>query len=165
MNWAEFKRAVPEIALLGEERFGQTGLALIGTLRRDGSPRISPVEPYFADDHLLLGMISRSKKALDLLRDSRCVIHSVVSDRNGSEGEFKLRGHAVLVSDPEMLERYCEAYAARQGGRPPAGFPAHLFSLDIGNAAFIGWDIAQSEMIVKRWTTRHGLRETRRKYP
>ncbi len=165
MNWAEFKRAVPEIALLGAERFGQTGLALMGILRRDGSPRISPVDPYFADEHLLLGMMLGSKKALDLLRDPRCVVHSVVSDRNGSEGEFKLRGRAVPVSNPEMLERYYEAYAARQGGRPPAGFPAHLFSLDIGSAAFIGWDIAEGEMIVKRWIPRHGLRETRRKYP
>ena len=165
MNWGEFKRTVPEIARLGEERFEQTGLALIGTVRRDGSPRVSPVEPYLADDHLLLGMMARSKKAVDLLRDPRCVVHSVVSDRNGSEGEFKLRGRAVLVEDPELLESYCRAYAARQGGRPPAGFPAHLFSLDIGSAAFIGWDIAMSEMLVKRWTPRHGLRETRRKYP
>ncbi len=41
----------------------------------------------------------RSQKTHDLLRDARCVLHSSVSDINGSEGEFKLYGRAVQVDD------------------------------------------------------------------
>jgi hypothetical protein len=42
---------------------------LVGTLTKDGSPRITPVEAYILDGHLLSNMIPRSLKALDLLRD------------------------------------------------------------------------------------------------
>ena len=71
MTWGKFKSHSPELAALGEERFESTGLVLLGTLRKDGWPRISPVEPLIADGHLYLGMMWQSRKALDLLRDPR----------------------------------------------------------------------------------------------
>ena len=79
MIWEDFKQSAPILAALGEERFQRTGLVLIATLRKDGWPRISPVEPLIADGHLYLGMMWQSRKALDLLRDPRCTVHSVVS--------------------------------------------------------------------------------------
>ena len=90
MRWHEFAAAAPELATLGEQRFESSGLCLVGTLRRDGSPRISPVEPYVAAGHLFLGMMPNSRKALDLLRDPRVVVHSVTCDREGTDGDFKL---------------------------------------------------------------------------
>ena len=92
MNWAEFARLEPELAVWGAERFERTGLVFVGTLRKDGWPRISPVEPMFVGEQLYLGMMWRSVKALDLLRDPRCTIHNAVSDREGGDGEFKLYG-------------------------------------------------------------------------
>src|SRR5688572_25448622 len=101
MKWSEFAAACPRFATLGEESFDRFGLLLLGTLRRDGWPRISPVEPVITDDgELELGMIWQSKKALDLLREPRCHLHSVVTDRNGTEGEFKLWGRARDLSTP-----------------------------------------------------------------
>jgi hypothetical protein len=35
---------------------------------------------------------------LDLLRDSRIVVHSVTSDREGTEGDVKLYGRAIDIS-------------------------------------------------------------------
>ena len=90
-------------------QFGRTGLALVGTLRRDGWPRISPVEPFIANGQLYLGMMWRSVKALDLLRDPRCVVHSTVSDRDGTEGEFKVYGRAREVNDPDELRIFGDA--------------------------------------------------------
>ena len=52
-------------------------------------PRISPVEPLIADGHLYLGMMWRSRKALDLLRDPRCTVHSTVSERNGTRASSR----------------------------------------------------------------------------
>ncbi len=69
MNWQGFWAAAPELAALGEQRLTDTDLCLLGTLRKDGSPRVSPCEVYAVDGELLLGMMWRSKKALDLLRD------------------------------------------------------------------------------------------------
>jgi hypothetical protein len=147
MNWAEFSDAAPEMAKLGEERFERTGVVLVGSVRKDGSPRISPVEPLITQGHLLLGMMWQSKKALDLLRDPRCLVHSTICNRDGSEGEFKLRGRAVNVTDPGMRERYCEALYEKIAWRPEE--PYHLFSVDIESASFIVYD--NEEKTVKRW--------------
>ena len=106
MRWCQFERLEPDLARLGEERFDRTGLALVGTIRADGWPRISPVEPLITDGELYLGMTWRSRKALDLLRDSRCAVNSTVSDRHGTEGELKVYGRAVDVTDPERRSRY-----------------------------------------------------------
>src|SRR6266576_5277939 len=100
MRWEEFASAAPELAELGAERFDKAGLSLVGTLRADGSPRISPVEPQFADGELMLGMMWQSRKARDLLRDPRVVVHSVVANKDGSEGDFKAYGRVRDVPDP-----------------------------------------------------------------
>ena len=92
MNWAEFTQASPELADLFRERLDKTGLALIGSIRKDGTPRISPLEADVFEDHLLLGMMWQSRKALDLLRDPRCLVHSVVANKDGKDGEVKVRG-------------------------------------------------------------------------
>jgi hypothetical protein len=91
MIWRDLEAAAPEIARLGKERFDRARLALLGTLRKDGSPRISPVEPYLTQGHLLFGAMSWSLKRRDLLRDPRCVLHSAISDPDSGEGELKLR--------------------------------------------------------------------------
>src|SRR5918911_1791989 len=113
MRWDEFVSAAPELAVLGEERLRDRELCLVGTLRRNGWPRISPVEPDFVDGELMLGMMWRSPKALDLLRDPRCVVHSVVADRRGTDGDFKLYGRAADVRDPEKRARYRATVRAR----------------------------------------------------
>ena len=59
---------------MADERIQATGILLLGTIRADGRPRISPCEPYVVDGELLLGMMWQSKKALDLLRDRRLTL-------------------------------------------------------------------------------------------
>jgi len=149
---------------VGERKLGGPGVVLVATIRRDGTPRIDPVEPFFSHGHLLLGMM-RSQKAFDLLRDPRCLLHNPISDPNGSEGEFKLRGRAVDVQGANLWEGYRQAYADRWKRRPPEGFPFRVFSLDIDSAALIRWDIEKGEMIIGLWSLAHGVTETRRKYP
>jgi hypothetical protein len=136
MRWDAFAAAVPELAGLGEERLRAKELCLVGTLRRNGWPRISPVEPEFVDGELLLGMMWQSPKALDLLRDPRLVVHSVVSNRDGKEGDFKLYGRAVDVQDPERRAAYRAAIKARIDWEPPEP-NYHLFAVDIDSAGFV----------------------------
>ena len=139
MNWAEFKAADPEMAYLGEERFRRNGLALVGTLSRGGWPRISPVEPLVVEGALYLGMTWRSRKALDLLRDPRITVHSAVSNRDGSDGEFKLYGRAEDVKAPEIRKVYVEALARELGYElgEDEEKEFHLFAVDIERAAFV----------------------------
>ena len=134
-TWQQFASLAPELAALGEAQFARTGLALVGTQRRDGWPRISPVEPFIVDGQLYLGMMWRSVKALDLLRDPRCVVHSTVSDREGTEGEFKVYGRAVEVNDLEERRRFGEAVYAAIGFRPEEP-EFHCFAIAIESVAF-----------------------------
>ena len=76
MNWDQFRQSAPDLASLAEERFQRHCLALVGTLRRNGWPRISPVEPPVVEGVLYFGMTWRSRKALDLLRDSRITVQN-----------------------------------------------------------------------------------------
>ena len=159
MIWREFEGAAPELAALGRERFEATHVALLGTLRRDGSPRISPIEPKLVFGQLLLGMLAESHKAHDLLRDSRCTLHSAVSDVNGSEGEFKLDGRALLVNDPSVLHGDYEAWWTAAGASP-----SRVFSFDIAGAAHIAWDLEKGEMTIRRWSPTSGVETTVQAY-
>ena len=135
MIWDDFKLSAPRLAARGEEQIERTGLILLGTLRRNGWPRISPVEACFTDGRLYLGMMWQSRKALDLLRDPRCTVHSVVSKRDGTEGEFKLYGRAVDIRNLETRERYADAVYEKIGWHPEEP-EYHLFSIDIESASF-----------------------------
>src|SRR5690348_660142 len=83
-----------------------TGVVLIGTIRKDGSPRISCVEPCILDGVLYLGMMWQSRKALDLLQDPRIVVHNTICTSTGDEVEFSLHGRAIDIRDPEVRRRY-----------------------------------------------------------
>ena len=149
MNWSEFELESPGLAALGEERFERTGLVLVGTIRKDGWPRICPVEPLLFDGRLCLGMMWQSRKALDLLRAPRCTVNSVVSDKDGAEGEFKLFGIAVEENDLEVRGRYCDALFEKIGWKPEEP-EFHLFAIDIRSAAFVRFEDEEMEHIVWR---------------
>jgi hypothetical protein len=87
LTWAELEAAAPEIALRGSELLDRFQFVLVGTLTKDGSPRVNPCEAYVIDGHLLLNMMPRSLKALDLLRDPRIYVHTPVT----SEGRNRRR--------------------------------------------------------------------------
>jgi hypothetical protein len=136
MRWDRFEGTCPEIADQARRRFVEDGLCMLGTLRADGSPRISPCELDFAGGELMLGMMWQSRKARDLLRDPRCVVHSCTSDRMATQGDVKLYGRAVDVRDPERRTVYCDAIRARIDWAPDEP-NFHVFAIDIASAAYI----------------------------
>ena len=146
-SWAEFGAAAPDLAETAERLLDGPGVVLLGTLRRDGWPRISPVEPVFTAGDLWLGMTLRSRKALDLRRDPRCLVHNAVADRTGESGEIKLRGRAVEVLGGAERERYADALLAKIGWRPEGAY--HLFRLDLMDVGSV-WREGE-EQKVRRW--------------
>ena len=134
MTWQECARQDPGLAALGQERLDRNGLVMLGTLRKNGWPRISLVEPLFFNGQRYLGTMWRSQKALNLLRDSRCTIHNTVSVRHTSEGEFKIYGRALKITDPGERERYAEAVFQKIGFQPKEP-EFHRFAIDIESAA------------------------------
>ena len=139
MRWSE----LPDVC---HQRLLDPGVVLVATIRPDGTPRLSPVEPYVHDDaNLYLAMLWRSHKAADLLRDPRVLVHSVVTNRDGADGEVKLRGIARPVED----ERVCEGIERDLGWRPDPG-RHHLFVVDIESVAFVCY-AANGDQHVTLW--------------
>lgn len=129
---------------------------MLGTLRADGSPRISPCELDFAAGHLILGMMWQSRKALDLLRDPRCVLHTCTTDRMGTEGDAKIYGRALDVQDPELRQIYRDTVKERIDWAPDEP-NFHAFSIDVQSAGFItfgepktvfAWDPARGTQVL-----------------
>jgi hypothetical protein len=91
-----------------------------------------------------------SLKARDLLRDPRILVHSVVADRDGSGGEYKVRGRAVLEEREDVQSRYGDVVSERLGWSPEVG-KFHLFRVDVEDVTFIRWDDATNDQYVTRW--------------
>ena len=128
-------------------------MGLLGTLRRDGAPRIDPVEPHFTDDDLVLGAMRGTAKAYALRRDPRCVLHSTISGPDTGEADVKLSGHGEQST----------VHAGWWAGRPPED--VDVYALQVEEAVAVEWNLAASSMVVRRWTPGTGERVRERTYP
>ncbi len=150
MNWSQVERQQPRLAELGRERLIAPGVVLVGTTRADGTPRISAVEPFLMDGALWLSMLWHSTKAADLTRDQRILVHSVIANRDGGDGEFKIRGTAKSNHDGTMQRRYADAVGQALGWQPVPG-RFHLFEVDIDDVTYMRYDDATGDQFVVRW--------------
>jgi Pyridoxamine 5'-phosphate oxidase len=158
LGWRDMEVGAPEIARLGMARLNAAHVAMLGTLRPDGSPRISPIEPYLVNSRLLVGAITWSGKTADLRRDPRYVLHSMVTGPDSGEGELKLQGLAAEAS-PALRS----AVGAWWSAQPPER--AVVFILGIERALFVEWDIEHGVMTIHRWSPREGYSHSARTYP
>ena len=159
LDWRDVELGAPEIARLGTSQLSAARIAMLGTLRQDGSPRISPIEPSIVNGRLLVGAMTWSAKAADLRRDPRYVLQSTVTGPDSGEGELKLHGCAV-EADPGIRAEVADAWWSAQ----PLD-KAFVFVLRIGQALFVAWDIDRGMMAVHRWSPRDGYSHTARTYP
>ena len=136
VRWADFERQQPRFASLGREKLSGPGVVLVGTVRKDGTPRISPVEPLFCDGDLWLTMGHGSLKARDLQRDPRVLVHSIVTSRDGTDGEYKVRGRAIEEVDPSLNARIAGAVLQQLGWRFEVG-TFHLFRIEVEDVTFM----------------------------
>jgi hypothetical protein len=155
VRWSEFTEACPEIAVPAKDRFIRDELVLLGTVTKGGWPRISPCELDFVGDDLLMGMMWRSPKALDLLRGSPLVVHSVQADRHATEPDIKLMGHALDVTDPPSRGAFRDAIRQRIDWAPDEP-EFHLFAFEVERAAILAF--ADEKETVTTWDPERGLR-------
>lgn len=101
ITWQEFEKSSPEMARFGVQRMSER-VMYVGTIRKDGYPRVHPFTPFISSGHLFAFMEPTSPKGRDIRRDGRYVIHSLVKDMQGSDGEFCVTGRARLVTEPKM---------------------------------------------------------------
>jgi pyridoxamine 5'-phosphate oxidase-like protein len=128
LTWAELETAAPDITAYGRELLERFQFVFVGTLTKDGSPRVNPCEAYVIDGHLLLNMMPRSLKALDLLRDPRIYVHTPVTSKEASEsGEFKLAGSAPVLEDVGLRRKLDDLFWQMIQWRPASD--SHYFEV------------------------------------
>ncbi|HEY5519234.1 MAG TPA: pyridoxamine 5'-phosphate oxidase family protein [Candidatus Limnocylindrales bacterium] len=153
MNWKDFESAAPMISAFAFEAFNDDHLAILGTLRANGWPRVSPCEVYFVDGELLLGMMPNSAKALDLRRDPRITVVNGQEQRTPKRGDVKLYGTAreITHEQQQLRDRFADAQEAVIDWRPTD--PFHLFALDILTASYISFGEGKRYI---RWSPERG---------
>jgi hypothetical protein len=158
-TWSDFEEQAPELAGLVRSRFEATGLGFLATLRADGSPRISGIEPLVGPHDVWLGMMPRSLKALDLRRDPRCSLHAASIDKAVTDGDARISGRAIEHLSEEALAAGRQAFAEATGQAPPSG-PMHVFSVDITEVMFL--QPAHDHLVIRSWTPTRGERRVER---
>src|SRR5690348_8961273 len=100
----------------------------------------------------MLGMMWRSKKALDLLRDSRITLATPQSHHDAPYGDLKLYGRATEVPKGARKTALEDAQEAAIDWRPAE--PYNAFAVDIERAGFISFGKDRRMM---RWSVTSGL--------
>jgi hypothetical protein len=149
MKWSAIAASEPALGAVVFDTLIKPGVLLAGTIRRDGSPRISGVEPLVMDGDLWLSMMRASTKALDLARDPRILLNSVVTGAEPA-AEIKIRGTVRAEDDRAVQRRYAAAVTAEKDWRPVVG-EFTLFAVDVEDVTYIGFDAGTRGQHVARW--------------
>lgn len=108
-TWQQFTDAAPRIAAVFSRRHAATGnLCLLATLRSDGFPRISPIEPRIFENRLWLVGMQGTTKFRDLGRDPRFCLHTATADPEVKDGDAKLWGVVENVQDRALHQRFAD---------------------------------------------------------
>jgi hypothetical protein len=108
-HWGVFAGEAPHISEVFTRRHAATGnLCLLATLRSDGSPRISPIEPRIVEEHLVLVGMPGTTEVRDLGRDPRFSLHTATIDPYVGEGDAKLSGVVENLQNPDLHRRFAD---------------------------------------------------------
>lgn len=153
-SWADFERTEPDFAATVVARFEQYKHHVLATLRADGFPRATGIEVNIRFGELWLGMMPNSRKALDLRRDPRCALHANPGpDASMADGDVRVTGRAVEVTDPETIGRFTGEVET-----PPG--PFHLFRLE--PTEVVRTTVDDQDLVLQVWRPGAPLRTIRR---
>ena len=160
MGWREFSEASPQIAQVFVRRYQATGnLCFLATLRSDGYPRISPMEPRVFEDELVLVGMPNTTKFRDLGRDPRFCLHTATVDPYVGDGDAKLWGKVRNLQDEGLHQRFA-AQLAEEGGPDLRGQKFDPFYVaDITGASCL--EVVDRELKVTSWKPGEGERSQR----
>jgi hypothetical protein len=143
VTWREVQNAEPEFAASVQAAFERSKHMTLATVRATGAPRISGTELRFEGDDVQFGMMAKSRKLQDLLRDPRVAIHSPTADPPEEPrewvGEAKLAGRAIALpgEDPEN--------------------DGYSFRVDINEVAFAHINDSGDRLVIESWHPGRGL--------
>jgi hypothetical protein len=139
--WAELERADPDLAAFGRERLDGR-VCFHATLRRDGWPRVHPVEPWIAAGLLLVRFRAHSPKVEEVRHDGRYALHSPMDNPDGIGGEFLVRG---------WMERIADTHPAAQRFAADAPYPLAFYAMSVEEAVGTTYEGEELEPVYRRW--------------
>ncbi|MGH3663896.1 MAG: pyridoxamine 5'-phosphate oxidase family protein [Micromonosporaceae bacterium] len=159
--WNEFARVAPRIAEVFTRRHAAArNLCLLATLRSDGSPRISPMEPRFFEDQLWIIGMPDTSKFRDLARDPRFCLHTATVDPEVKDGDAKLWGTVRDVRDKALHQRFAEALFEETGFDLRGKEFGHFYAADVTAASAVQindghlditvWKAGEPERVVRK---------------
>jgi hypothetical protein len=154
-SWGSFVTEAPELAAAVESRLTATKHHVLGSLRLDGSPRVSGTEVVLRPPDLMLGSMPAAVKAKDLQRDPRFALHANPGDGSMEGGDAKLSGVAVEVTDPDEIATLMDGVEA-----PPG--PMHLFRLQLSEVVLTSLHPDGDRLVIDLWRPGQGVERTER---
>lgn len=149
-TWRDFTRQAPHIGEIFARRHTATGhLCMLGTVRPDGAPRISPMEPKFFDDELWLIGMPHTAKFRDLARDPRFELHTATVDTHVSEGDAKVWGVVTDVHDTALHQRFAQDLFEQTGFDLRGETFDHFYRADVRGASSV--EVTGGHLDVTLW--------------
>jgi hypothetical protein len=114
-TWHDFARAQPQMAQVLRGILEGIPIAYLATVRKDGSPRVHPFCPVFANGRMFIAVNENSPKRWDLKNDSRYAMHALPGKWRESDSgtigddEFYATGHVCLVTDEPVRRAVSQA--------------------------------------------------------
>lgn len=147
--WRDFERREPQLATRVRESFERHRHAVLGTLKQDGSPRLSGLEAPIRDGHLWLGTSSATRIASDLRRDPRFALHSSLDEEHLPQGDSRVHGVALAATNREV-----EVFVA--GSRFPIPDPATIALFVANIVRVVHVRVAGNRLEIDNWTPATG---------
>jgi hypothetical protein len=160
-TWNEFADDAPRISDVFVRRHTATGnLCLLATLRSDGYPRISPIEPRIFEGQLVIVGMPNTTKFRDLGRDPRFCLHTATVDPYVGDGDAKLWGDARNLQDEDLHQRFASNLFEETGMdlRGQAFDPFYVadvtgassVAIEDGQLAITIWRPGEGERVVRK---------------
>ncbi|NEW41623.1 pyridoxamine 5'-phosphate oxidase family protein [Nocardia cyriacigeorgica] len=160
-TWSQFTEEATRISTIFLRRHKATGnLCMLGTLRSDGFPRISPVEPMIFEDQLVIAGMPNTTKFKDLARDPRFCLHTATVDTNVSDGDAKLFGRVVDITDRAVHERFAQKLFDDSGFDIRGQEFDHFFVADLTSASSV--EVGDDTLEITIWKPGEGERVVNR---
>ncbi len=148
--WRDVVAEAPELARKVEARLAAHKHAVLGTLRRDGAPRLSGTETTFKDGELWLGSMEPARKVDDVRRDPRLALHSATADPDLVGGDAKITGRAEEITDEGTRAAVVEG--------APGDFV--LWRIDVAEVALV--EVTGDRLVIRSWNEGRGLSRVER---
>lgn len=149
-TWREFTEGAPRIAAIFSRRHAATGnLCLLATLRSDGYPRISPIEPRVFEDQMWIVGMPDTTKFRDLGRDPRFSLHTATIDTAVTDGDAKVWGVVADVQDQALHQRFAMALFVDTGLDLRGQEFGRFYAADLTGASAV--EVAGGHMDITVW--------------